>query len=93
MVSAKSRSVRAALSRLATIQPGTALYRMAVVGTKHNPVIRQHYAKKLAAGRSPMNAIGHCMAKALDLVWGVWRSGRDFDPALRSKDLTRTYGI
>jgi transposase len=71
----------------------SALYRMALVGTKHNPVIRQHYAKKLAAGRSPMNALGHCMAKALDLVWGVWRSGRDFDPALRSQDLTRSYGI
>jgi transposase len=70
----------------------SALYRMAVVGTQHNPVIREHYAKKRAAGRSPMNAIGHCMAKALDLVWGVWRSGRDFDPAVRARDLTKNYG-
>ncbi|MDQ6741328.1 MAG: IS110 family transposase [Candidatus Dormibacteraeota bacterium] len=60
-----------------------ALYRIAVSGLKHNPVLRQHYAKKRAAGRSPMNAIGHCMAKALDLVWGVWRSDRDFDPNYR----------
>jgi transposase len=60
-----------------------ALYRMALVGIQHNPVIRQHYAKKRAAGHSPMNALGHCMAKALDLVWGVWRSGRDFDPSIR----------
>jgi transposase len=71
----------------------SALYRMAVVGTQHNPVIREHYAKKRAAGRSPMNAIGHCMAKALDLVWGVWRSGQDFDPAVRARDLTKNYGI
>jgi hypothetical protein len=28
-----------------------------------------------------MNSLGHCMAKALALVWGVWRGGRDFDPA------------
>lgn len=61
----------------------SALFRMAVVGTQHNPVIREHYAKKRAAGRSPMNALGHCMAKSLDLVWGVWRSGRDFDPSVR----------
>ena len=27
-----------------------------------------------------MNALGHCMRKALSLVWGVWRNGRDFDP-------------
>lgn len=26
-----------------------------------------------------MNALGHCMRKALSLVWGVWRNGKDFD--------------
>ena len=57
-----------------------AAYRMAVVGIKHNPVIRTHCARKRAAGKSAMNAVGHCMSKALSLVWGVWRSGRDFDP-------------
>lgn len=56
-----------------------AAYRMAVVGLQHNPVIRAHYLRKRAAGKSPMNAIGHCMRKALSLVWGVWRNGVDFD--------------
>ena len=58
----------------------SALYRMAVVGTQHNPIIKEHYRRKRAAGKAPMNAIGHCMAKALAIVWGVWRSGQDFDP-------------
>lgn len=57
-----------------------AAYRMAVVGIKHNSILRQHYARKRAAGKSPMNAVGHCMSKALSMVWGVWRSGQDFDP-------------
>ena len=57
-----------------------AAYRMAVVGVQHNPVIAAHYARKRAAGKSKMNALGHCMGKALSLVWGVWRNGRDFDP-------------
>ena len=57
-----------------------AAYRMAVVGVQHNPVIAVHYARKRAAGKSKMNALGHCMRKALSLVWGVWRNGRDFDP-------------
>jgi len=57
-----------------------AAYRMAVVGIKHNPILRHHYARKRAAGKSAMNAIGHCMSKALSMVWGVWRSGQDFDP-------------
>ena len=58
-----------------------AAYRMAaVVGVQHNPVIRAHYERKRAAGKSKMNALGHCMRKALSLVWGVWRNGQDFDP-------------
>jgi transposase len=57
-----------------------AAYRMAVVGIQHNPVIRAYYERKRAAGKSKMNALGHCMRKALSLVWGVWRNGQDFDP-------------
>ena len=57
-----------------------AAYRMALVGLQHNPVIAAHYARKRAAGKSKMNALGHCMRKALSLVWGVWRNGHDFDP-------------
>ena len=55
-----------------------ALYRMAVVGTQHNPVIRHHYQRKRAEGKSKMNALGHCMKKSLAIVWGVWRSDHDF---------------
>lgn len=55
-----------------------ALYRMALVGIRHNPVIRHHYERKRAAGKSKMNALGHCMKKALALVWGVWHGGHDF---------------
>ena len=57
-----------------------AAYRMAVVGIQHNPVIAAHYARKRAAGKTKMNALGHCMRKALSIVWGVWRNGQDFDP-------------
>jgi len=60
----------------------SAAYRMAVVGTQHNPVIRAHYLRKRAQGKTAMNALGHCMSKSLAIVWGVWRSGRDFDPSL-----------
>ena len=60
----------------------SAAYKMAVVGITHNPVIRAHYLRKRAQGKSGMNAVGHSMSKALAIVWGVWRSGLDFDPAL-----------
>lgn len=58
----------------------SAAYRMAVVGIQHNSVIRAHYLRKRAQGKTAMNAVGHCMSKALALVWGVWRSGQAFDP-------------
>lgn len=57
-----------------------AAYRMAVVGITHNPVIAATYRRKREAGKSKMNAIGHCMRKALSIVWGVWRNGADFVP-------------
>jgi len=28
-----------------------------------------------------MNALGHCMKKSLAIVWAIWRSDRDFQPA------------
>jgi len=62
-----------------------AAYRMAVVGIQHNPIIAAHYTRKRAAGKSKMNALGHCMSKALSLVWGVWRNRADFDPNWRAE--------
>jgi transposase len=61
----------------------SALYRMAVVGTQYNPIIKEHYQRKRAQGKARMNALGHCMGKSLAIVWGVWRSGEDFDPNKR----------
>ena len=57
-----------------------AAYHVAIVGVQHDPVIRAHYERKRAAGKSKMNALGHCMSKVLSLVWGVWRNGTDWDP-------------
>lgn len=68
-----------------------ALYRMAVVGLQHNPVIHDHYARKRAEGKSKMNALGHCMKKALALVWGIWRGEHDFTPQ-PPRRLTSGYG-
>lgn len=69
------------MSKVGNAYLRTALYRMAIVGLQHNPLIRAHYARKRAQGKSKMNAVGHCMKKALAIVWGVWRSGEDFAAA------------
>ena len=67
-----------------------AAFRMAIVGIQHNPIIRDHYARKRGAGKSAMNAVGHCMSKSLSLVWGVWRSGVDWDPSRHTSGLAST---
>ncbi len=74
----KDPETRWRMSKAGNAYLRTALYRMAVVGITHNPLIRAHYARKRAQGKSKMNAVGHCMRKALAIVWGVWRSGTDF---------------
>ena len=51
-----------------------------VVGIQRNPIIKEHYRRQREQGKSPMNAIGHCMGKALAIVGGIWRSGQNFDP-------------
>lgn len=71
------------MSKVGNSHLRAAAYRMAVVGIQHDPVIKAHYDRKRAAGKSKMNALGHCMRKALSLVWGVWRNGQDFDPNWR----------
>ena len=73
------------MSKAGNSQLRAAAYRMAVVGVQHNPIIAAHYARKRAAGKSKMNALGHCMRKGLSLVWGVWRNGQDFDPDWRTE--------
>jgi transposase len=62
-----------------------AAFRLGVVGVRQNPVMGAHSGRTRKAGKSKMNALGHCMSKALSLVWGVWRNGADWDPEWGSK--------
>jgi len=45
-----------------------------------NPVITAHFARKRAAGKSNMTAVGHCMSKAISIDCSVWRNSADLDP-------------
>ena len=68
------------MSKAGTSHLRTAADRMGVVGVQHNRVSAAHDARKRAAGKSPMSALGQCMRKALSSVWDAWRNGTDFDP-------------
>ena len=64
------------------------LYTAAQSAAKHNPAVRALFARQMAAGKNYNVAIGHCMAKLLRQVFGVWKTDRDFDPDYQTKQPT-----
>lgn len=50
----------------------------------HNPPVRALYERLVAAGVRGDVALGYCMRKLLHQVFGVWKSGRPFDPNYES---------
>lgn len=58
------------------------LYMSAVVGKKHNPVLRALYQRILAKGRRPIVAIIACMRKLIHIIHGVLKTQTPFNPAL-----------
>lgn len=53
----------------------TALYMAALVGSRHNPVLRDLYQRLLARGAAPKAALVACMRKLLVLLNAILRSG------------------
>jgi transposase len=60
------------------------LWMAAQSASRHNPQVRRLYAHLRAGGRRGDVALGHCMKKLLHQVFGVWTSGKPYDP---------TYGL
>jgi transposase len=59
-----------------------ALYMPALVGKKHNPVLRALYQRIIAKGRPRMVALVACMRKLLHIIHGVLKTQTPFNPAL-----------
>ena len=70
-----------------------AAYRMAIVGVQHNPVIRAHYERKRAVGKSKMNALGALHEQGPQPRLGRLAQWRRLGPRLGLSGLTRPYGI
>ena len=56
------------------------LWMAAFVAIQHNPQVKALYARLRARGRRGDVAIGHCMRKLLHQVFGIWTTGRPYDP-------------
>lgn len=63
------------------------LYTAAQCAAKHNTAIKALFARQIAKGKPYNVAIGHCMAKLLRQVYGVWTRDCDFDPNYETPEL------
>ena len=56
-----------------------ALYMPALVAIRHDPNVKAFYAKLVAAGKKPMQAVVAVMRKLLHAIWGMLKHNQDFD--------------
>ena len=61
-----------------------ALYMAALVGSRHNPVLRAFYRRLRAAGKPAKVALTACMRKLLTIINTMLREGRPWSPRLVS---------
>jgi transposase len=66
------------------------LWMSAMSAVNWNPAVRALYARLRHRGRRGDVALGHCMKKLLHQVFGVWKSGKPYDPDRASQSTYRS---
>jgi len=75
---------KARLSKTGAPRLRKALYFPAVVAMRHNPRVRAMSERLKERGKCPMQVIGAAMRKLVHIAYGVLKSGRPFDPELKT---------
>ena len=75
---------KARLSKTGAPRLRKALYFPAIAAIKYNPYIKDLSERLKTRGKCPMQVIGAAMRKLLHLAYGVLKSGRPFDPELKT---------
>lgn len=68
------------LSKQGNARVRALLYMPALAALQHNPVIKALRDRLVARGKAKMAAVGAAMRKLLQLMYGVIKHGRPFDP-------------
>ena len=77
-------STRTPLTKTGNRRLRRALYFPAVVAKQYNPIIQAFCQRLEKRGKRPMEIIGAAMRKLLHIVYGVLKSGKEFDPSIAS---------
>ena len=75
---------RAKLSKTGAPRLRKALYFPAIAAIRHNPYVRKMSERLTGRGKCPMQVIGAAMRKLIHIAYGVLKSGRPFDPGLKT---------
>ncbi len=75
---------KARLSKAGAPRLRKALYFPAISAIKYNPYVKELSERLRARGKCPMQVIGAAMRKLIHLAYGVLKSGRPFDPELKT---------
>ena len=75
---------RARLSKAGAPRLRKALYFPAIVAMRHNPRIRAMSERLKERGKCTMQIIGAAMRKLVHIAYGVLKSGRPFDPEMKT---------
>jgi transposase len=75
---------KARLSKVGAPRLRKALYFPAIVAMRHNPHVRAMSERLKERGKCPMQIIGAAMRKLAHLAYGVLKSGKPFDPEIKT---------
>ena len=79
---------RTRLSKAGNARLRKALFLPTQTAVRFNPLLRQFFARLVAAGKPKMQAVGACMRKLVMLCYGVLKNRSPFDPNWTSKIVT-----
>jgi transposase len=73
---------KARLSKAGAASEGALL--PAIAAIKYNPYVKDLSERLRARGKCPMQVIGAAMRKLIHIAYGVLKSGKPFDPELKT---------
>ena len=78
------------MSKVGNARLRAALYYPALSAMQHNPIVKDFAERLKANGKEGKVLVGAVMRKLLHIVYGVWSSGKPFDPNYEKRSMPLT---
>jgi len=78
------------MSKVGNARLRAALYYPAMSAMQHNPIVRKFAERLKENGKEGKVLVGAAMRKLLHIIYGVWSSGKPFDPNYEKRSMPLT---